>query len=115
MENIVNLNSRTFRSVSNSGNGEVSDETIFEYSQNGSVIMAEYRGGSILKGNLLGRIEADGLITFRYQHFNLDNELRTGRCTSRPEFLPNGKLRLYETWEWTNGLEGSGESIIEEL
>ena len=111
----VNLDNKTFRSVSNSGNGEVSDATVFHYRQNGPVVMAEYGGGAIKSGNLLGRIDSSGVITMTYQHFNVANELRTGRCVSTPEILPNGKLRYHESWEWTGGLEGSGASIIEEM
>ncbi len=33
----------------------------------------------------------------------------------RPEILPDGRLRLHEHWEWTNGAQGRGESIIEEV
>lgn len=112
---IVSVDNKTFRSLSNSGNGEVTDKTIFHYRQNGTMIMAEYHGGGIKIGNLLGQIDESGILTFAYQHYNVANEFRTGNCISTPEVLPNGKLRYYETWEWTNGLEGNGQSIIEEV
>jgi len=112
---IESLDNKTFRSVSNSGNGEVSEATTFHYQQNGSMIMASYSGGTIKDGNLLGQIDEEGILTFAYQHYNTDNEFRTGRCTSTPELLSNGKIRYHESWEWTGGLEGSGESIIEEV
>jgi hypothetical protein len=32
-----------------------------------------------------------------------------------PERLPDGCLRLHETWTWTDGGEGSGVSIIEDV
>ncbi|MEM6319388.1 MAG: n-acetylglutamate synthase [Bacteroidota bacterium] len=106
---------RAFRSVSNSSSGEVSNETTFFYKQKGHIISAKYEGGGIAKGNLLGTVEADGTIQMSYQHWNVDNEFRAGVCTSKPEILPNGKIRLYETWEWTDGIEGCGQSIIEEI
>lgn len=112
---IVCVDNKTFRSISNEGNGEVSTETIFNYQQEGLMVTAHYRGGSIKEGNLLGRIDKNGILTFAYQHYNTDNEFRTGRCTSIPEILSSGKLRYHESWEWTGGLEGSGESIIEEI
>lgn len=111
----VNLDKKTFRSVSNSGNGEVTGETLFHYQQNGTMVMAKYGGGTIRNGNLLGQIDATGTLTFAYQHFNVDNEFRTGRCIATPEKMPNGKLRYHESWEWTGGLEGQGQSIIEEI
>jgi len=39
----------------------------------------------------------------------------TGKCTSIPEILSNGKVRLHEEWEWTSGDKSRGCSIIEEL
>jgi len=108
-------NGKEFRSVSNSQSGEVSDETTFYYQQKGAVISARYQGGAIREGNILGKVEADGTIQMSYQHWNKDNEFRAGICTSTPEKLPNGKIRLHESWEWTNGIHGSGESIIEEI
>ena len=106
---------KRFRSVSNTSSGEVSEETTFYYQQNGSVISARYEGGNIREGNLLGEVEPDGTIQMSYQHWNIDDEFRAGICTSRPERLANGKIRLYESWEWTNGIEGRGQSIIEEV
>lgn len=106
---------KEFRSVHNSQSGEVSNETTFYYEQKGAVISASYQGGNIKKGNILGRVERDGTIQMSYQHWNNENEFRAGICTSTPERLPNGKIRLHESWEWTNGIQGCGESIIEEV
>jgi len=115
MENIPSYHGKAFRSIHNSQSGEVSNETTFSYQQKGAVISARYEGGNIREGNILGRVESDGTIQMSYQHWNMENEFRAGICTSTPERLPNGKIRLYESWEWTNGMEGRGESIIEEV
>ncbi len=112
---IVNLDNKTFRSVSNTGNGEVDMETLFHYTQDGNMISASYSGGGIREGNLIGQMDQEGVLSFAYQHFNIDNEFRSGRCVSKPERMANGKLRYHESWEWTNGLEGKGDSIIEEI
>lgn len=106
---------KEFRPVSNTNSGEVSEDTTFFYQQNGSVISASYQGGNIREGNLLGKVESDGTIRMSYQHWNNNDEFRTGVCTSTPELLPNGKIRLHESWEWTSGIEGRGESIVEEV
>jgi hypothetical protein len=39
----------------------------------------------------------------------------TGTCISTPEILPDGRLRLHESWRWTSGDGSSGESAIEEV
>ena len=42
-------------------------------------------------------------------------KLKNGFCKSIPELLPDGRIRLHETWEWTYGGDGTGESIVEEI
>lgn len=108
-------NARTFRSVQNTDNGEVSGDTLFYYHQEGEMVWAEYAGGGIKKGTLIGCVTPSGELTFTYQHVNADLALRMGRCTSVPEILPDGRIRFYEKWQWLNGDESCGESIIEEI
>ena len=38
-----------------------------------------------------------------------------GAFQATPEVLPDGRLRLYEEWKWTNGDLSSGTSIVEEI
>lgn len=110
----INLDDRKFRPAYNSVNGEVSEQTIFHYHQDGEVIWAEYSGGDIVKGSLVGKIVIDH-IEFVYHHINDKNEIMTGNCKSYPEILENGKVKLKEYWEWTSGDRSSGESIIIEI
>jgi hypothetical protein len=51
----------------------------------------------------------------RYHHINVEGEMMTGICKSRPETLPNGKIRLHEKWRWTSGDFSEGESVLEEI
>ena len=62
------LDGKTFQSIENSENGEVSSETIFHYHQNNEIVSADYKGGNILKGHLLGKMFANGNLEFTYQH-----------------------------------------------
>jgi len=41
-------------------------------------------------------VDVAGKLDMRYQHVNNQNQLMTGICTSTPEILPNGKIRLHE-------------------
>ena len=41
--------------------------------------------------------------------------LMSGICTSKPEIMKNGKVRLREHWQWTSGDKSIGESILEEI
>jgi hypothetical protein len=104
---------KTFRSVSNSASGDVSGETQFRYHQDGELVWATYEGGSVRFGTLVAKADAGGRLEMRYQHLTVDGELKTGRCTSVPEELDDGRLRLHEAWQWTDG--ESGKSVIEEV
>jgi hypothetical protein len=104
-----------FRSVTNTDNGEVSGDTLFHYHQQDNLVWAEYAGGAIVKGNLIATVLDDYSLDMRYQHVNKKNELMTGRCHSVPERLPDGRLRMRETWQWTSGDGSSGESVVDEV
>lgn len=111
----INYHNKKFSPVLNSANGETSAETIFEYRQHDNILTAEYKGGDIVKGHLIGLVDEQGNIDMRYHQVNTKGVLMTGKCYSRPEIIGNGKIRLHETWQWTSGDLSSGQSIIEEL
>ncbi|WP_035756869.1 hypothetical protein [Hugenholtzia roseola] len=115
MQKAINYDKKSFRPFINTDNGETSQETTFHYTQNGNMITATYSGGKIKFGHLIGLVDELGNIEMRYHQINTNNELMTGICKSRPEVLPNGKLRLHETWQWTSGDNSKGTSIIEEI
>jgi hypothetical protein len=110
----INYHGRTFSPVQNSANGETTAETVFNYQQNGHVLTANYSGGQIVSGHLIGLVDENGQIDMRYHQVNVQGELMTGICHSTPEILPNGKIRLHEDWQWTSGDRSTGTSILEE-
>ncbi|CAM3426666.1 n-acetylglutamate synthase [Flavobacterium chungbukense] len=111
---MINYNNKIFKPVSNTENGETSNETVFHYKQEGNILTSEYSGGKIIKGHLIGLVDKAGNIEMRYHQVNEKGELMTGFCSSKPEILSNGKIRLNETWQWTSGDLSKGNSIIEE-
>ncbi|MEZ5344737.1 MAG: hypothetical protein R2681_04185 [Pyrinomonadaceae bacterium] len=111
----INYDNKKFASISNSDTGEVSGETVFCYHQKDNVVTAEYSGGGILSGTLIAICDEDGVLDMRYQHVNQGGDLMTGICRSTPEILEDGRIRLYERWQWTCGDHSKGESIIEEI
>lgn len=110
----INLNNKKFTSQSNSSNGEVSNDTIFNYHQQEEMIWAEYSGGQILKGNLIGKI-IDNHLEFVYQHININQEIMTGKCKSYPEANSSGEIILKEFWQWTCRDQSKGNSILIEI
>lgn len=110
----MNYHNRKFKPVSNSDNGEVDIDMTFHYQQQKNVLFCNYSGGNILKGHLLGKVDQEGKIRMHYHQINKKGELKTGVCSSIPKMV-NGKLMLIESWEWTSGDEGTGESVLEEV
>ena len=110
----INYHQKTFKSISNTDNGEVGEQTLFHYQQQGNVVWAEYSGGVIVKGFLVAKIIENDALDMRYEHINSAGEIMTGLCLSTPEILSDGRIRLHEKWQWTSGDLSSGESIIEE-
>ncbi|MFP4845929.1 n-acetylglutamate synthase [Winogradskyella sp. PE311] len=110
----MNYDGKIFKPIQTTKNSETTNDTVFRYKQGGNILTSEYFGGSIKKGQLIGIVSEDGTIEIRYQQVNFNNELMTGVCISKPEFLPNGKIRLHEKWKWTSGDHSEGESLLEE-
>ena len=89
--------------------------TYHEDPSDGSV-WADYAGGAVVRGHLVGSRTASGpdTLDFRYVQLKADGTTSSGHCTSVVEVLPDGRLRLHETWSWESK-EGSGTSTVEEL
>ncbi|WP_163339331.1 n-acetylglutamate synthase [Desulfopila sp. IMCC35008] len=109
------LEGKTFQSIENMVNGEVSSDTFFHYHQSGELITADYSGGKIVQGHLLGKMLDNGDLTFSYHHLNTDGELMFGKCTSSLEVLPDGRLKYIEQWQWLTGDRSQGTSQIVEI
>lgn len=111
----MNYHNKKFRPISNTPNGETSEETIFHYKQEGAILTCSYSGGQIKCGQLIGLVDTEGNIDMRYHQINTKGELMTGICQSKPEILNNGRIRLHESWQWTSGDQSKGNSILEEI
>ena len=111
----ISYDNRRFRSITNSDSGDVGNETVFHYHQDGEIVWAEYSGGEIVRGTLIAKVFSDDSLDMRYQHINQKGQLMTGICTSVPEILPDGRICLYEKWQWTSGDNSTEESVIEEI
>lgn len=109
-----NLEGRIFTSVANTGSGEVDERTLFEYHQNEDLIYADYSGGLILKGHLLGKAISEDHIEFCYQHVNRDGEIMAGKCRSKLFFDESGKIKMLEDWQWFTGDQSTGSSELVE-
>lgn len=107
------LDGRLLRSVANDDGGEVDGETVFEFSQDGDLVHAEYAGGRVRLGFLVGTVDGERL-EFRYAQLLTSGETQTGRSVDEIEVLEDGRVRLHERWSWDSA-DGEGTSVLEEV
>jgi len=60
---------KLFRLVESSETGQVSSDTIFKYEQNGEMVTATYSGGGVRFGQIIGRVDVEGVLDMRYQRW----------------------------------------------
>lgn len=108
----INYNLKTFVPKSNSEHEEVSEQTVFTYYQEEHLFYAEYSGGEIEKGYMIGLVNEQDELDFYYQHVNIHGEIKLGKCHSIPHVLENGKIELQEEWQWLCGTKEKGTSIV---
>jgi hypothetical protein len=92
--------------------GVVSSETELVFEQSGEVVSARYRGGAIVDGYLIGRLEGADL-HFRYVQAEKDGRLDAGVSDGVFDKLPDGRLRLTEHFQWITRPE-RGTNVFEE-
>lgn len=108
----LNLEGKTFKSISNTSNGEVNSDTLFHYHQKGNHVWADYSGGSVSRGHLIATIDDSGVLNMKYHHINTNQQIMIGECTSTPTINSEGKIVYKEKWRWLNGDKSSGYSEI---
>ncbi|MFD7401417.1 hypothetical protein ACFV7R_01860 [Streptomyces sp. NPDC059866] len=99
--------------VADQAPGQVGTRTRFTYHEQDGEIWAEYAGGDVVRGYLVGTREGD-LLDFRYVQLKQDGTTSSGHCESRVVELPDGRVRLEETWEWESQ-QGNGTSVVEQV
>ncbi|MGW6458418.1 hypothetical protein ACWF94_21305 [Streptomyces sp. NPDC055078] len=99
--------------VADQAPGQVGTRTRFTYHERDGRIWAEYEGGDVVHGRLVGTREGDRL-DFRYVQLKTDGTTSSGHCASTVVETADGRVRLEETWEWESQ-EGSGTSVVEQV
>lgn len=76
----------------------VNHETIFTFSQTGRLVTAEYSGGRIKQGFLIGFMFGDQVV-FNYCQVQTDVRMDNGCSEFTISRAPNGKITLIEEFE----------------
>ena len=108
----IDYNGRTFVGVENYDDGDLTTDTVFRYHQRGRFVWGSFQGGGCAVGNLVARMENDGSLHMSWHYLSTSGELARGICYSRLEVLADGRYRLHENWETSNGIKGT--SVVEE-
>ncbi|MGX2997749.1 hypothetical protein JNUCC64_26370 [Streptomyces sp. JNUCC 64] len=109
---VPSLDGRVLVPVADQASGQVGTLTRFAYHERDGVVWADYAGGDVVRGHLVGTRAGDRL-DFRYVQLRTDGTTASGHCLSEALVLPDGRIRLVETWEWESA-EGRGTSVVEE-
>lgn len=109
-----NLDNKTFRIVRNDGPGaEVNEHTVFHFRQEDTLVYADYQGGGVRFGRLVGVCDGGGM-RHAYAEVNHEGGLSTGHGSDQLSRTPEGKIRIVDSWEWESQ-EGRGECVFEEI
>jgi hypothetical protein len=109
------LHGRRMRVTSTDSTGVVSGETILEFEQTSDLVSARYRGGTIVDGYIVGKLDRTGTsLRFCYVQADLHGNVDAGSSTGTIEEMQDGRLRLIEVFEWFTR-RGRGTNVFEEI
>jgi len=105
----LSLDNRVFVPVENTGNGIVSGHTRFYFWQEGEAFYADYFGGDVREGHIIGHITKDtpGDMTgeMLYHCITTDRRLKAGRAHVIFMLIDDIRLAMDIDWEWIAGFE----------
>jgi len=109
----VSLDGVKMVAVRTAPNGVVNQDTVFEFKQLApDRFRAEYAGGRVVSGALIGRIEGERF-HFRYVQLHDDGEIAGGQSTCDIERTDDGRVRLVEHFTWDSG--EPGVNVLEQI
>jgi len=105
----IDLKGKTFKLIENSENGTVNNETIFKYDQKDNMVTADYFGGTVKYGKIIGVLNGNNL-DLLYQCLTTGDELKAGKAKALISFNKQGKMKLTLDWQWLNDSTQKGVS-----
>jgi hypothetical protein len=108
---MINYDGRKFRPVADGA----AEGRVAVYRQDGDLLWGEFQGGRARRGVLAGTCAPDGRLDFAYCMVTEDGNVISGHCSSTPQVLADGRIRLDEVWERYGPHADRGTSCIEEI
>ena len=112
---MLSYDGRSFRSAAPETSGPGGQGPTGHYHQDGSVVWAEFAGGKVVRGTLVGTRDPDGVLHLAYCQLLAGGQVVAGKCRSVPTVLDDGRIRLHEHWERFGADTATGVSVIEEM
>jgi hypothetical protein len=110
---VESLDGLQMRAVATADGGGVSSDTLFTFVQDGNTVSAEYAGGTVRLGHLVGTLAA-GRVSFRYVQIDRTGRVDSGRSICDIRLLPDDRIQLSEHFQWESRA-GSGTNVLEEI
>lgn len=111
MDQRFDLDGMTMNAVQTAPNGVVSEDTHFHFHQDGERVHADYSGGRVERGYLVGLVE-DATFEFCYCQIHTDGSIDNGRSQCELRIDESGAVQVVEHFEWGGG---SGTNVIQQL
>lgn len=110
----MNLNNVRMNVIATAENGVVNELTIFVFSQNENIVTAEYSGGQIERGFLVGTVNNSKKLSFSYCQLQINGRIDHGQSECNI-LCEGGKLQLIEKFTWGTRNGETGVNIFQEL
>lgn len=108
---MINYDGRRFRPA----DSPAESDRVAVYRQDGDLLWGEFVGGKARRGTLAGTCGPDGQLEFAYCMVLDSGDVISGRCTSIPSYLEDGRIQLDETWERFGNHASTGTSRLHEI
>ena len=110
---MISLDGLTMFVSSTAATGVVSDGTRLHFMQRGHRVAAQYSGGSVARGWLVGRCDGNTL-RFRYAQRETGSAIHAGHSVCDVQRREDGCVRVIEHFIWCTR-PGSGVNIFDEV
>lgn len=94
------LDNRVFVPVENTENGVISGNTRFHFWQEGVVFFADYFGGDVREGHIIGQFDETGRGHMLYHCLTTERDLKAGKAVAVFTKLEDGRMAMDLDWEW---------------
>lgn len=99
----LRLDDKIFVPVENTDNGTVSGQTRFHFWQKGQTFFADYVGGDVSEGHIIGKLTGDVSGEMLYHCLTKDGRLKAGQASALFSELSDGRLAIDIEWQWLSG------------